>query len=106
MRYNDLQSWLSCRGEFFPLMGKSHTDDASRHSGLSNSIDAKDDLFRKGWMRVTFLNDIIYINNPKVIPNREQNQELIDLAIIRGNINKIIHDNDNYEKVLWTKGEI
>lgn len=106
MRYHDLQSWLSTRGEFFPLVGRLHLDDATKHSGMQNSIDARNDLFRKGWMRVTFLNASIYVNNPKVGPNSEQKRELIDLAILRGHINNIMYDNDDVEKMLWTKDNI
>ncbi len=102
-RYNDMVSWLSPTGKFYPVECTTHTDDAIKHVSAKNAAEAKDTLLKNGWMRVTYLNKNLYANNPHVAPNSSQKRELVDLALMRDNITHVIYDNDEDEKVIYSK---
>jgi hypothetical protein len=117
---NNLYSWLSPQGEFFPVYNSHHTEYAiklipeitDKHINIKNPAEARDLLFEKGWMRITYEKKstssglphiTIYVNNSTTPPNRIQKAELIDFAIIKQNVFEIIYDNDTNEKTIWTK---
>ena len=112
-RYPDMTSWLSPQGEFAPVMGSDHTSEAMKlidkypeKTSVKNRAEARDLLFKKGWMRITHLNKILFVNNPIMPPNRIQMAELKDLAIERDHIQEIVYDNDETERTIWTKGDV
>jgi len=103
-RFNDMHSWLDVSGEFHPVTATTHSDDAVKYSDYTNSAEAKDDLMKRGWQRVSHYNHILYVANPIVAPNRVQKSELVDLALTR-DLRKVVYDNDVSEIVLWDASE-
>ena len=108
---NYLVSWLSSFGEFFPTKENNkvmtHLDFAKKLVPDANSPeDARDTLFKKGYMRVNFSNGILYANNPHVIPNRRQIEYLKELPDKLDYINEIVYDNDRSAKTLWSRQDM
>jgi hypothetical protein len=97
-----LVSWLSSFGEFIPTEGITHLDFAKELVPDAKSPeDARDTLFKKGYMRVNFSNDILYVNNPYTMPNNRQIEYLKEIPFVLDYIKQIVYDNDRSTKTLW-----
>jgi hypothetical protein len=97
-----LVSWLSSLGEFIPTEGMTHLNFAKELvPDASSPEDARDKLFKKGYMRVNFSNGILYANNPYVMPNRRQIEYLKEIPFVLDYIKEIIYDNDRSTTTLW-----
>ena len=101
-----LRSWLTPQGEFHPLQGTMHSHDALNfHSRTSEFFkEAQEDLYKKGWQRVTNYVNTIMISNPYREPNRDQKEALINLAIEQ-NMSTVTYDNDKTETIIWDKSD-
>jgi hypothetical protein len=85
-------SWLNSDGTFHPIREYgSHSEWASHHN------KKLEELFRSGWMRVTFIGDTIYISNDlSVVPNYKQKKSIIDLSI---------ESNERFKKAIYENGK-
>ena len=108
-----LVSWLSSLGEFIPTEGMTHLNFAKELvPDASSPEDARDKLFKKGYMRVNFSNGILYANNPHVMPNRRQIEYLKDFAIEFNKIQEydfikeIVYDNDRSTQEIWSSQDV
>ena len=101
-----LRSWLTPQGEFHPLQGKMHSDDALNFHSITSQYykEAIEDLYKKGWQRVTNYVNTIMISNPYREPNRDQKEALINLAIEQ-NMSNVTYDNDKTETIIWDKSD-
>lgn len=93
----NLHSWLNPQGEFISLNGKSHGD-------YSSSVGLNiDQMFLKGWLRITFYSNKIYAHNDKLKSiNYKQKKSLIDLAI-ENHMSHVILDFGENEKIIWSE---
>jgi hypothetical protein len=106
-----LVSWLSSFGEFFPTKENNkvmtHLDFAKKLvPNASSPEDARNTLFDKGFMRINFSNDILYVNNPRVMPNNRQIEYLKELPDKLDYIKEIAYDNDRSIKTLWSRQDM
>ena len=102
-----LVSWLSSLGEFIPTEGMTHLDFAKELvPDASSPENARDILFKKGYMRVNFSNGILYANNPYVMPNRRQIEYLKEIPFVLDYIKEIIYDNDRSTKTIWPRLDV
>jgi len=93
----NLHSWLSPKGEFFPLFG--HYNHGSW--AQSNHNAQIDQMWKKGWFRINYYGTTLYAHNETMPLNQIQTKELIDSAI-ENHMEKVVWDSGNDEKVLWT----
>jgi hypothetical protein len=106
-----LVSWLSSFGEFFPTKENNkvmtHLDFAKKLvPNASSPEDARNTLFDKGFMRINFSNGILYVNNPRVMPNNRQIEYLKELPDKLDYIKEIAYDNDRSIKTLWSRQDM
>ena len=106
-----LVSWLSSFGEFFPTKENNkvmtHLDFAKKLvPNASSPEDARNALFDKGFMRINFSNGILYVNNPRVMPNNRQIEYLKELPDKLDYIKEIAYDNDRSIKTLWSRQDM
>lgn len=94
-------SWVDPKGEIIPIPTN------STHAGWAakQKLSIRD-LFEKGWQRVIYYGDTVYINNSSGIrPNNTQFGNIKD-AVIQSNVFKAIYfDNDSKDYLLWAKEE-
>jgi len=103
MRYEDIYSWLSPKGEFHPVK-HFHNIEASDLAGIQDSTEARDHLFNTGWMRITGTYNTLYANSDKQIPNDSQKASLIRLATDR-NMKSIEYDNNKRSVIIWSQDD-
>lgn len=91
------QSWLSPNGEFHPVSRTHHTGRWGTHGDWAAHHNMKmQDMFKKGWMRITYIGDILYVSNDSgVFPNYKQKSAALNLAI----------ESDRFKKVIYEDGE-
>ena len=93
----NIQSWLSPSGDFHPVSRTHSTGRWGTHGDWAAHHDMKmQDMFNKGWMRVTYIGDILYMSNDSgVLPNYKQKNAILNLSI----------ESDRFKKVVWEDGE-
>ena len=102
-----LVSWLSSLGEFIPTEGMTHLDFAKELvPDASSPEEARDKLFKQGYMRVNFSNGILYVNNPYTMPNRRQIEYLKEIPFVLDYIDEIVYDNDRSTQVIWSSQDV
>jgi hypothetical protein len=94
---NNFTSWLSPSGEFHSVSRTHSTGRWGTHSDWASHHGMKiQDMFNKGWMRVTYIGDILYMSNDSgVFPNYKQKSAILNLAI----------ESDRFKKVVYEDGQ-
>jgi hypothetical protein len=59
-----------------------------------------ENMFQKNWLRLNYYGNSVYAHNSIKCPNEKQMRELKSLAI-ENNVEKIVWDSEENEKVLW-----
>jgi len=105
----NLHSWMDSFGIFIPVEGQTHVDFAPELAlNAEEPEQARDELFRRNYMRISFSNGILYANNPFLMPNSRQKEYLKDFAIEFNAlleyiyIKEIMYDNDRNMQVIWS----
>jgi hypothetical protein len=99
----DLHSWLDPQGNFYPVQTSHYASAINIIQHLKIPLDgnAVHSLMKLGWMRITYENTLLYANNGFKPLNSNQKKQLVDLAI-ENNIQKVVFDNDENERVIWS----
>ena len=104
-----LISWLTESGIIYEVKNKSHKEFAydflkknSKQNSINNSDECVDLLYKKGWMRILYIEKIIYAENPFCNPNYKQISELKNMAI-ENEMLKVIYENNKSNIVVWEK---
>lgn len=105
---NNAHSWLSPRGEFFPVKN-SHSEDArnlcATYLKIPISQNPLQTLMQNRWMRINFLGPHLLVNNSFVAPNKQQKMALEQLAMTK-NFQQIEFDNDSTLRIIWTRPDL
>lgn len=96
-------SWLSPYGEFHAVDGN-HSSAAIALAGNDFKGGAVSALFMKGWMRVTYYGDTLYLSNDFRPPNYRQKKSAKDFALESGRFTKVVFDSGDDEKELASLG--
>lgn len=92
-------SWQYPNGMFIPVK-YSHGSDAVKITGvIDDPIMA---AWKRGFMRITHIGNVLYAHNELMLPNEKQKAALINLAIDTGDV-EIVYDNGTNDSVLWSK---
>ncbi len=94
------QSWLSPSGEFHPV--------SNNHASMAIDLAGGEDvaggavaaLFKKGWMRVTYYGNSLYLSNDFRQPNHRQTRAARDFALESGRFSKVMFDSGEDEREL------
>lgn len=106
----NLHSWMDSLGTFIPVENQlTHVSFAPElEPNAKDPEEARDKLFEKNYMRISFSNGTLYANNPYMQPNPTQKRDLKDFAIAFNKILKydfikeIEYDNDRSTQVIWS----
>ena len=79
--------------------------DARQRITGHNVEDAVLDSWRKGFNRIHYYGDTLYVHNEVHYPSDRQIASLIQLAL-HNDFNKIVFDKGDNEKVLWTRDDM
>lgn len=91
------QSWMCPKGKFHSTQGNTHSAWAY---GMGKSPE---DLFRAGWMRLTYVGNTLYLNNDFFAPNMKQKKEVIEFVLEnKPRFEKIVFDNGIGERELFS----
>lgn len=99
--HENLYSWLSVDGRFFPVKGKVHGEAARDIIGDYTTHNIETKMYRMGFVRVTYENDEMFAHNELHPPSDKQRRKLVDLAI-NTNINYIYYDKGEHFIPLWS----
>jgi hypothetical protein len=95
-------SWQYPSGVFKPIK-YSHGSDAFELTG-----EVKDpimELWKKGFMRVVHMGNVLIAHNEVVPPTEKQKSALIDLAIQVGDVS-VEYDSGNDQKIIWSEHDV
>jgi hypothetical protein len=90
-------SWLDPNGNFNHLSGGKSHGDFARMTG--KTIDK---MWSEGWLRVVYINNMLYAHNESMVPNPRQIAALKDAAI-ENNFTHVIYDSGDSERVIWSE---
>ena len=93
--------WISPAGRIIPV-DNTHDFTARKLSPGPAKHDAIMDLWKKGYLRVTYMYDgSLLVNNEVMMPNDIQMRQLMRIAA-DGEHDKIVYDSGDNEKILWS----
>jgi hypothetical protein len=93
--------WISPRGRIIPV-DSSHDFTARKISPGPSSHDAMMDLWKKSYLRVTYMYDgSLLVHNEVMMPNDIQMKQLMKIAA-EGEHDKIVFDSGDNERILWS----
>lgn len=101
-----MYSWMAPNGNIYPNESDEiHADTAKELMVRFNirrepSVHIYDNMFKAGWMRISYVGDTLYCNNTKMVPNDSQKRNLKRIAE-QNRIREIVFDNDTNERTLW-----
>lgn len=95
-------SWMDKKGKIYSIKPtKTHGDFALLFAKNPHEKENYlNNMFKDGWLRLTFYGDDVYAHNTINKPNSTQMNELVNRSI-EHNIRRIIWDNEDIDKVLW-----
>jgi hypothetical protein len=111
-----MYAWMDPSGQIVSNRGEGHFSAAKRILQTKYNTPIKDIMFAnqaydllfvKGWMRLTYIGDILYCHNNKTRPNSRQIREMKNLAM-ENRMSRIYFDDeygDDY-KTIWTSTDI
>lgn len=95
-------SWQDPRGNFLPIKS-SHAQDA--YVITHEPKDPIMALWKRGYMRITHMGNILMAHNEVMPPNNKQKSELINLATIVGDVS-VEWDDGEDNKIIWSEYDV
>lgn len=96
-----MTGWLDTKGFYYQLQGNDYHEDFAKSLG-----ETIENLSEKGWMRVSYFTDTLYISNYEDVPlNFLQKKAVEDMFIENKKMSIVRFENGRCDTVLFVREE-